>query len=205
MEAVPDAYEVISENDFVRIVNVTLAAHRKPPVYTPAAPRSVRIILSSDDPKLRPGTTHYTETPPRDDTGFAIREIRVELKSAPKSEPMKLDAVRVDPPRYKVEFENDHVRVVRLGFGPREKGLMVEHPPRVLVTLTDVAVKLLFAEGRTDERGAPAGVAAWLDGETLQTENANDQPLEVVLVEPKAAAPFDSGTAAIKTFVSSDC
>jgi hypothetical protein len=63
---------------------------------------------------------------------------------------------------------------------------MVEHPPRVLATLTDVAVKLIFADGRTDERGAPAGVAAWLDGETLLTENANNQPLEVVLIEPKS-------------------
>ncbi len=62
---------------------------------------------------------------------------------------------------------------------------MVEHPPRVLATLTDVAVKLLFADGRTDERGAPRGVAAWLEGETLLTENAGDHPLQVVLIEPK--------------------
>jgi len=186
MAATPDAYEVVSENEFVRIVNVTLAANRKRPAYMPAASRVVRVILESADSKLPAGSTRYSETSPRDDNGHPIREIRVEIKSAPKSIPMKLDAVRIDPPRYKVEFENDHVRVVRLGFGPREKGLMVEHPPRVLVTLTDVAVKLLFADGRTDERGAPAGVAAWLDGETLQTENANDQPLEVVLVEPKS-------------------
>jgi hypothetical protein len=51
-------------------------------------------------------------------------------------------------------------------------------------------VKLVFQDGRTDERGAPAGVAAWLEGETLQTENASDQPLEVVLVEPKSARGF---------------
>ncbi len=53
------------------------------------------------------------------------------------------------------------------------------------MTLTEVAVKLLFADGRTDERGAPRGVAAWLESETLQTENANAEPLEVVLIEPK--------------------
>ena len=119
-----------------------------------------------------------------------MREIRIELKSAPKAAAMKLDAVRVDPARYKIDFENERVRIVRLGFGPHEKGMMVEHPPRVLVTLTDVAVKLLFADGRTDERGAPAGVAAWLDGETLLTENANSQPLEVVLIEPKSGRAF---------------
>jgi hypothetical protein len=54
-----------------------------------------------------------------------------------------------------------------------------------LATLTNVQVKLLFADGRRDERGAPAGVAAWLEEETLQTENGRDVPLEVVLVEPK--------------------
>ncbi|MGH7950248.1 MAG: hypothetical protein ACREQF_13560 [Candidatus Binataceae bacterium] len=114
----------------------------------------------------------------------------MELKGAPNSKPNELDAVRVDPKRYRVAFENDRVRVVRLGFGPREKGLMVAHPPRVLVTLTDVAVKLEFADGRRDERGAPAGVAAWLDAETLRAENAADQPLEVVLIEPKSSRGF---------------
>ena len=98
---------------------------------------------------------------------------------------MQLDAVRVDPKRYRVVLENDRVRVVRLRFEAREAGLMVTHPPRVLATLSDVQVKLLFSDGRRDERGAPAGVAAWLEEETLQTENARDEPLEVVLVEPK--------------------
>jgi hypothetical protein len=114
-----------------------------------------------------------------------VREIRVELKAAPPAKALTLDAVRVDPARYKIDFENDIVRVVRLGFGPREKGVMVEHPPRVLATLTDVSAKLVFQDGRIDARGAPAGVAAWLEGETLRTENAANQPLEVVLVEPK--------------------
>ncbi len=170
----------------MRIVQVTLNAHHQPPKYIPAALPMVRIILESDDPPLPRGSTHYCETVP-DDRGHTLREIRVELKSAPTVPAMKLDAVRVDPARYQIDFENDRVRIVRLGFGPHEKGMMVEHPPRVLATLTDVAVKLVFADGRTDERGAPAGVAAWLDSETLQTENVNTQPLEVVLIEPKTS------------------
>jgi hypothetical protein len=183
----PEAYQIASEFEFVRIVHVTLDAQQAPSKYTPTALPMVRVILDSDDPRLLRGSTHYCETAP-DDRGHSTREIRIELKSAPKAAPMKLDAVRVDPARYKVDFENDRVRIVRLGFGPHEKGTMVEHPPRVLATLTDVAVKLVFADGRTDERGAPAGVAAWLDGETLLTENANNQPLEVVLIEPKPGA-----------------
>ncbi len=177
-------YQVASENEFVRIVQVTLDAHHQPTNFRPAALPMVRIIFESDDPGLREGSTHYCETMP-DDRGHTMREIRIELKRAPKAAAMKLDAVRIDPERYKIDFENDRVRIVRLGFGPHEKGMMVEHPPRVLATLTDVAVKLLFADGHTDERGAPRGVAAWLEGETLQTENAGEHPLEVVLIEPK--------------------
>ncbi len=193
-EATPEPYQVAFENEYVRIVHVTLASGQKPPKYTPAALPMVRINLSSNDRGAPLGSAYYSEGPLSEEPGHrgetALHEIRVELKAAPEAAALALDAVRVDPARYKVGFENQRVRVVRLRFGPHEKGLMVAHPPRVLVTLTDVAVKLVFADGRTDQRGAPAGVAAWLDEETLQTENAGDQPLEVVLVEPKSSRGF---------------
>src|SRR5579862_7172004 len=175
----PEAYIITFENEYVRIAQVNLDADAPPSRYAAAALPMTRVILASDDPRMPRGSTHYCETMP-DDAGHSMREIRVELKSRLNSPPMKIDAVRVDPARYKVDFENDRVRVVRLGFGPHEKGMMVEHPPRVLVTLTDVAVKLAFAGGHTDERGAPAGVAGWLEGETLLTENARDEALQVV-------------------------
>ena len=175
--------QVAFENEYVRIVHVNLAAGETPPKYTPAASPTVTVDLNS-------GNVRYSETDDRRPSNTATREIRVELKAAPETTPLALDAVRVEPTRFKVVFENERVRVVHLHFGPRERGVMVSHPPRVLVTLTDVSVKLLFADGRTDERGAPAGVAAWLDTETLQTENLRTEPLEVVLVEPKSARGF---------------
>src|SRR5580704_5503858 len=182
-----DSYQVSFENDYVRIVNVSIPAGRHPTEYTPAARPLIRIDLVSRK-------TRYVDSSSRHDlarvSDKAVREIRVELKAAPPGKALTLDAVRIDPARYRVDFENEIVRVVHLGFGPREKGMMVEHPPRVLATLTDVSVKLVFQDGRADQRGAPAGVAAWLEGETLQTENAPDQPLEVVLVEPKSARGF---------------
>jgi hypothetical protein len=182
-----DSYQVSFENDCVRIVNVTIPARQEPTEYTPAALPLIRIDLDSRK-------TRYVDNSSRAElartSDKVMREIRVELKAAPPAKALTLDAVSIDPARYKVDFENEIVRVVRLGFGPREKGVMVEHPPRVLATLSDVSVKLVFQDGRTDERGAPAGVAAWLEGETLLTENASDQSLEVVLVEPKNARGF---------------
>ncbi|HSU90514.1 MAG TPA: hypothetical protein VLI44_03630, partial [Sporolactobacillaceae bacterium] len=171
----------------VRIVHVNLAAGETPPKYTPAATPTVTVDLNSGDVRYSDSVSPGDITPPGN---AAVREIRVELKAAPETTPLDLDAAQIEPTRFKVVLENDRVRVVRLRFGPRERGVMVSHPPRVLVTLTDVSVKLLFADGRTDERGAPAGVAAWLGTETLQTENARTEPLEVVLVEPKSASGF---------------
>jgi hypothetical protein len=184
---VSDSYQVSFENEYVRIVNVSVPAEQTPTEYTPAAFPLIRIDLDSRK-------TRYVDAASRQELAMpsekAVREIRVELKAAPPAKALSLDAVRIDSARYEIDFENNLVRVVRLGFGPREKGVMVEHPPRVLATLSDVSVKLLFQDGRTDQRGAPAGVAAWLEGETLQTENASDHPLEVVLVEPKSARGF---------------
>src|SRR2546422_2308742 len=37
------------------------------------------------------------------------------------------DAVKVDPKHYKVELENDRVRVVRITYGPHEKSRSEEH------------------------------------------------------------------------------
>lgn len=187
MASTTDPIQAAFENEYVRIVQVSLAAGETPPKYTPAATPIITVDLNS-------GSVRYSNSVSPEDArrpgNASVREIRVELKSAPEPTPLVLDAVGIEPTRFKVVFENERVRVVRLHFGPRERGVMVSHPPRVLVTLTEVSVKLLFADGRTDERGAPAGVAAWLDSETLQTENTRTEPLEVVLVEPKSARGF---------------
>ena len=47
------------------------------------------------------------------------------------------DATKVDPKHYKVEFENDQVRVIRINYGAHEKSIMHEHTPGVLVFMTD--------------------------------------------------------------------
>lgn len=38
------------------------------------------------------------------------------------------DPVKVDPKHYKVQFENDRVRVLRITYGPHEKSVMHDHP-----------------------------------------------------------------------------
>jgi hypothetical protein len=58
-----------------------------------------------------------------------IRILEIDLKGAPAGPApvTKLDPVAVDPQHYKVDFENEFVRVLRVTFGPGEKGARHEH------------------------------------------------------------------------------
>ena len=58
-----------------------------------------------------------------------IRILEIDLKgpSAGPAPVTKLDPVAVDPQHYSVVFENEFVRVLRVHFGPNEKGATHEH------------------------------------------------------------------------------
>jgi quercetin dioxygenase-like cupin family protein len=115
------------------------------------------------------------------------RIIEVELKNAPGAMPENpLDPVRVDPERYKVEFENSQVRVLRARYGPKETGVLHEHIlNRVIVPLTGQDMKVTTPDGKVAMvRGVAGGVAM---GGPAKHEEQNQSllPFEVVVVEVK--------------------
>src|SRR2546426_12808657 len=95
------------------------------------------------------------------------------------------DPVQVDPKHYKVEFENDEVRVLRVQYGPGEKSVMHSHPDAVQVFLTDVRATFTYPDGKSEELTAKAGEAKWHPAFAHLPENVNDKPLELILVELK--------------------
>ena len=95
------------------------------------------------------------------------------------------DVVKVDPKEYKVEFENDQVRVVRGTRAPHSKVPMHEHPDYVVVYLTDVHQKVTAADGTVTEATRKAGEVAFNKGLKHAEESLLDQPVEVILVELK--------------------
>ena len=96
------------------------------------------------------------------------------------------DPVQVDPKNWKVEFENDQVRVLRVKIDPHGKLGMHEHPANLLITLTDGRVKDVFPDGKTAEREFKAGQATWRPAVKHANENLTDKPTESILVELKA-------------------
>jgi quercetin dioxygenase-like cupin family protein len=99
------------------------------------------------------------------------------------------DPVKVDPKHYKVEFENDQVRVLRITYGPHEKSVMHFHPGAVAVFLSDGQSKFTFPDGKTQDAPVKAGTTMWTPAGNHLPENTGDKPFELILVETKTKAP----------------
>ena len=95
------------------------------------------------------------------------------------------DPVKSDAKHYKVEVENDHVRVLRIQYPSGEKSVMHEHPNSVAVFLTDQRVKFTYPDGKSEEVPAKAGETKWISAGSHLPENLSDKRLELILVELK--------------------
>ena len=95
------------------------------------------------------------------------------------------DPVAVDPKHYKVEMENDQVRVLRISYGPHDKSVMHGHPDALAVCLTDLHARFALRNGKTEERRAKAGETIWTPAEEHVPENLSATRMELILVELK--------------------
>jgi quercetin dioxygenase-like cupin family protein len=97
----------------------------------------------------------------------------------------KADPVKVDAKHYKVEFENESVRVLRISYAPGEKSVMHYHPSSVAIYLTDGKTKMTTPDGKSEEVPAKAGATAWTAAGSHLPQNVGDKRFEVILVELK--------------------
>jgi len=107
------------------------------------------------------------------------------MSTAPKPQLAVRDPVNVDSQHYKVELENDRVRVLRITYGPREKSVMHSHPDGIAVFLTDQHSRFTLPDGKSEENRFISGQTIWFPAGRHLPENLADQPLEVILVELK--------------------
>ncbi len=98
---------------------------------------------------------------------------------------MAAEPVEVDPKHYKVEFENDRVRVLRVKFGPNEKSVMHSHPAMLTVSLTARDLKFTLPNGRTQHIFGRAGEVIWYEAHEHLPENLSAKPYEGIHIELK--------------------
>ena len=104
-----------------------------------------------------------------------IRLLEIDLKGKPAGPApvSKLDPAVVDAKHYKVEFENDQVRILRVHYDAHDKGELHEH------ILNRVVVYL------NDQPGAKADDVRISGAGTHTEQNAGDQPADRIAVELK--------------------
>ena len=74
-----------------------------------------------------------------------------------KAKPSASDPVVVDSKHYKVELENERVRVLRITYGPHEKSTMHSHPASIVVFVTDGHARFTYPDGKTEDVKAKTG------------------------------------------------
>lgn len=100
-------------------------------------------------------------------------------------QPITDDPVKLDPKHYKVEFENDRVRVLRIKYGAGEKSVMHSHPESIAVFLSEAHAKFTYPDGRSEDSNANAGTVQHMDAFTHLPESTSKTPFEVIQVELK--------------------
>lgn len=95
------------------------------------------------------------------------------------------DAVSVDPRHHKVEFENDHVRVLRITFAPGESSQMHSHPCAIAVGVSDSLLTFQLPDGSTRPARLNLGQVIVAKPQTHSPQNKSPSAAEVILVELK--------------------
>jgi hypothetical protein len=86
------------------------------------------------------------------------------------------------PAHFKVKFENNQIKAVRVYFDPHCKSVMNQTPARLVVLLTDAHFKVTDPNGVSAERYRKAGGAFWDDGNVARVfpQNLGDKPFEIL-------------------------
>ncbi len=130
------------------------------------------IAFHRGDVRWRPASGAYVAENTSD---HPIRILEIDLKGRPAgpAPASQLDPVVVDPRHYKIDFENDHVRVLRVHYDARDTGAQHEH------ILNRVVVYL------NDQPGAKADDVRMSGAATHTEQNASDQPADRIAIEIK--------------------
>lgn len=95
------------------------------------------------------------------------------------------DPVKADPEHYRVELENEKVRVLRVRYGPHEKSVMHAHGPLVEINLTVAHLTFTYPDGKTESIHAKPGQVLTFPPLERLPENLSDFPYEAISIELK--------------------
>ena len=189
-----------------KLVRVALSAGVPGAVTKPHVHAMNRVMIYFDagtnkitfsDGKVSPETFRAGDVQWNDAMGTHVAEIiaasavniaHLELKNAPVAS-VKFpanDPLKLDPAHYKLEIDNNQVRVLRLRLRQGEKTPLHAQPfERLLVPLTPARLKVSDAKGAAKTVSYGKAELQWLSPGEEAEENLGDQPYEALIVEFK--------------------
>jgi quercetin dioxygenase-like cupin family protein len=99
------------------------------------------------------------------------------------------DPVKVDAAHYKVVFENQSVRVLRIDYAPGSKSTMHQHPDSIVIPLSTSKVTFATPDGKSIDQELASEAAMYSPAGTHLPSNVGTGKVDALLVEFKAPAP----------------
>jgi hypothetical protein len=96
------------------------------------------------------------------------------------------DALQVDRLHYRLEFENEKLRVLRLTLKPSEIVPMHDDKDALVVCLNECHVRFTSPNGRSEDIHMDPGASRWIFGDTRSEKNLGTRPVEMLFVETKS-------------------
>ena len=194
----PTHHEVLLENDQVRVVRWVVAAGDTTLYHS--HPNNLNICLTDYNGKVtgpdakifkvqakagslgwRPSGNHAVANLGNHRMVGILVEPKQPASLRPKGSP---DPVLIDPEHHTVEFENEHIRVLRERRGAGNFP-MHGHPDSVQVLLTELNATVTTADGNTHTIAGKAGDVRWRSATQHRGVVLGEKPVEQIVVEMK--------------------
>jgi Cupin domain. len=194
----PDMYNVLLENDYVRVVEYTIKPGERDRPHT--HPPKVSYVLNGGSLRIAPDGAeafvsddadgevtfrgavgrHTAENVGKTPVRIILFEVkRVDRPAAPHAE----DPPVVNPMSVKVKLENDSVRVLEAVLPPGFKEKQHTHPPYATYVIDGGSVRMHLADGTTHDAELTPGQAIFSNPVTHWAENTGSSTLRLILVE----------------------
>ncbi len=98
------------------------------------------------------------------------------------------DPTKAESAHYKLAFENEHVQVINIHYGPHEKSNMHQHPAGVVVNLTNGHLRLTDQKGVSQDVSAIHGESRWFPALKHKVENLSETSYDAVYIGVKGNA-----------------
>jgi len=95
------------------------------------------------------------------------------------------DALAADAKHYKLELDNDRMRVLRLTLKPDEAVPVHDDKDALFVCIRECHIRLTRPGDRGQDIHLQAGESRWIYGDTRSEKNLGTQPLEMLIIETK--------------------